>query len=402
MRPCPACGIYGHRTLVVGIPLARPKGVPGNQETRVYTCDACGMGFSDDGVTQSALDEYYAQMGKYGDLGMYAGGDEGGLDTEAPWELSRAQALADFIAAHAPTGARVMDLGCSTGTLLVLLGERGFNNMSGIEPLSGAVRIARDGRGLDVSEGWITTLEGDGVYDVIVMSHVLEHVIGIHEALALVHRALAPGGLLVVEVPDSHRFDQYVHIPDQDFNTEHRNHFSPIILSALIESARYECVAMQEGIAGAGPAHPYPVVRGAWRRAERAHPIDVSPHDRGTHRSALASYADVSEEMFAGIDARTRELVGATDFGIWGAGQFTMKWLRREAFPADQLTLLVDSAASRGGLRLLGHDVVAPSGVQDDEWPPVMLAGSAYAIAAISDAAARMGITSRIASPFES
>lgn len=106
--------------------------------------------------------------------------------------------------------------------------------------------------------------------------------------------------------------------------------------------------------------------------------------------------------MFAGIDARTRELVGATDFGIWGAGQFTMKWLRREAFPADQLTLLVDSAASRGGLRLLGHDVVAPSGVQDDEWPPVMLAGSAYAIAAISDAAARMGITSRIASPFES
>jgi SAM-dependent methyltransferase len=402
MRPCPACGIHGCRTLVVGIPLGRPEGVPGDQEIRVYTCDACGMGFSDDGVTQRALDEYYAEMGKYGDLGMYAGGDDGGLGTEAPWELARARSLADFIAANAPADSRVMDLGCSTGTLLVLLRERGFNNVCGIEPLSSAVRIARESRGLDVSEGWITTLQGEGVYDVVVLSHVLEHVIGIHEALDLVHRALTADGLLVVEVPDAHRFHQYVHIPNQDFNTEHINHFSPTILSALVESARYECVALQEALAGAGPDHAYPVMRGAWRRAEHGHPIDVCDRDRESHRDALVSYTDISEEMFVDIDARTRELVRTDDFGIWGAGQFTMKWLGRDAFPDDQLTLVVDSAASRRGLRLRGHDVIAPGSVPRDEWPPVMLAGSAYAAAAITDAAARMGITSRVASPFES
>ncbi len=356
------------------------------------------MGYSDDGVTQTALDAYYAELGKYGDLGVYASGEQGGLGTEAPWELARARTLGDFIGANAPVGARVMDLGCSTGTLLVVLAEQGFTSLAGIEPLPGAVRIARDARGLDVTEGWITTL--DGGYDVVVLSHVLEHVLGIHEALACIHRSLAPGGLLVVEVPDSHRFHEHLHIPYQDFNTEHINHFSPAILSALVESAGYECRALQEDIAGAGPDHPYPVVRGAWRRVDGTRPIHVGDADRSAHREALAAYAATSEEMFQHIDARTLELVGDDEFGVWGAGQFTMKWVRREAFPIDQLRTVVDSAASRTGLRLLDHEVTAPGRVPEGAWPPVMLAGSAYAAAAIAEAAARIGITSRVASPF--
>ncbi len=375
--------------------------MPGDQEIRVYACGACGMGFSDDGVTQATLDDYYAEMGKYGDLGVYAEGDQGGLDTEAPWELARARTLAGFIATNAPTDARVMDLGCSTGTLLVLLAERGFTALSGIEPLPSAVRIARDARNLDVTEGWITTIVGEGAYDVVVLSHVLEHVLEIHEALDLIHRALAPGGLLVIEVPDSHRFNQYLHIPYQDFNTEHINHFSPVILSALIEAGGYECVALQEDVAGAGPDHPYPVVRGAWRRVDVPRPMNVSEDDRAAHRAALEAYVDASEEMFLRTDARTIELVGADDFGVWGAGQFTMKWLRRPAFPIEQLSLVVDSATSRSGLHLLGHTVIAAGEVPIDAWPPSILTGSAYAATAITDAAVRMGITSRVASPFE-
>jgi SAM-dependent methyltransferase len=367
----------------------------------VLACDTCGMGYSDDGVTQAALDEYYAAMGKYGDLGVYAGGDAGGLETEAPWELARAATLADFIAGVATADARVLDLGCSTGTLMVLLAERGFRNLSGIEPLPSAVRIARDARGLDVTEGWITTLPDPAAFDVVVLSHVLEHVLELREALDLIHGALAPGGVLVVEVPDSHRFHEYLHIPYQDFNTEHINHFSPAILSALIESAGYACESLQEDVAGAGPDHPYPVVRGAWRRADRTQAMSVAEEDRSAHRLALEAYAGASEAMFRRIDEHTAALVGSERFGVWGAGQFTMKWLRREAFPIEQLSLVVDSATSRDGLRLLDHDVVAPAAVAWDEWPPVMLAGSAYAAGAITDSAARMGIASRVASPFD-
>jgi hypothetical protein len=127
----------------------------------------------------------------------------------------------------------------------------------------------------------------------------------------------------------------------------------------------------------------------------------VGEDARAAHRAALEAYVAASEELFRRIDARTVELVGAEDFGVWGAGQFTMKWMRRDAFPLSQLTAVVDSAASRGGLRLLDHDVVAPDRLAGDAWPPVMLTGSAYAAAAITDAAARMGITSRVASPFE-
>ncbi len=366
----------------------------------MYSCDSCGMGYSDDGVTQAALDGYYTELGKYGDLGVYADGNQGGLETEAPWELARARALANFIAANAPTDARVMDLGCSTGTLLVLLAEHGFTSLAGIEPLPSAVRIAREARGLEVAEGWITTIPEGEQFDVVVLSHVLEHVLEIHEALAIIHRALAPGGLLVVEVPDSHRFHRYLHVPFQDFNTEHVNHFSPTILSALIESAGYERVDWQNDVAGAGPDHPYPVVRGGWRHADAATPMAVTHADIVAHRAALEAYAAVSEDLFAHVDRRTLEIVGDSPFGVWGAGQFTMKWLRRPSFPVQQLAAVVDSATSRNGLRLLDHDVVHPAEVPATSWPPVMLAGSAYAAGAITDAAAAMAIPTRVESPF--
>ena len=65
--------------------------------------------------------------------------------------------------------------------------------------------MARGTRGLDVDEGWITSLEEGTTYDVIIVSHVLEHVLDLREALTAMREHLVPGGILVAEVPDAQR-----------------------------------------------------------------------------------------------------------------------------------------------------------------------------------------------------
>ena len=360
------------------------------------------MGFSDDGITQQDLDRYYAQQGKYGDLGVYAQGEYGGLETEAPWELARATALADFIAAHGQPHQRVLDVGCSTGTLLALLQKRGFSDVAGVEPLPQAVLTAREGRGLDVYEGWIGTAVEHGEYDVVTFSHVLEHVLDLREVLGQARDLLSDDGLLVVEVPDASRFRDFIHIPYQDFNTEHINHFSSVMLNAAISSAGFELIEGEDDIAGSGPNHAYPVTRGIWRKTSQVQPLPTSEHDRHAHRHALQDYCVASEELFAEIDRATLDLVGDEPFAIWGAGQFTMKWIRRPEFPTHGLRLLVDEAPSRIGLTIGRHTVVDPSLIPTNGWPPLILTGSAYAADSITAAIRERELPIKVATPFPS
>ncbi len=144
------------------------------------------------------------------------------------------------------------------------------------------------------------------------------------------------------------------------------------------------------------------MVRGAWRRVNATPPMAVSDDERAAHHRALLAYSDGSEALFTEIDQLTLELTAEREFAIWGAGQFTMKWMRRSAFPRGRLALVIDSAASRVGLRLLDHDVLHPDVVASDEWPTVILAGSAYAAAAIGEAARARGVTAAVDSPFPS
>ena len=69
---------------------------------------------------------------------------------------------------------------------------------------SSAGRRARSPRtrGLDVFCGTLEEYETDQQYDVVFMSHVIEHVLDPVETVATIERLLAPGGVLYLETPE--------------------------------------------------------------------------------------------------------------------------------------------------------------------------------------------------------
>lgn len=100
-------------------------------------------------------------------------------------------------------GGRLLDIGCGNGTFLDFAVALGWQ-AEGIDLDEAAVQTARR-RGLRVRRGRVEDLrENRGLYDVLTLSHVIEHV---HAPLGLLERCfelLRPGGKLWLETPNLH------------------------------------------------------------------------------------------------------------------------------------------------------------------------------------------------------
>jgi methionine biosynthesis protein MetW len=128
---------------------------------------------------------------------------------------------ADLVAAHGlsashrivldeiPDGARVLDVGCSTGYLAAELSRRGCT-VDGIEFDPAAAQQARAHcRAVTVGDleapdthAEVQRMLGDARLDIIICADVLEHLRDPWTVLAWLRTLLAPGGRAVVSVPN--------------------------------------------------------------------------------------------------------------------------------------------------------------------------------------------------------
>ena len=100
-----------------------------------------------------------------------------------------------------PEGASVLEVGCGPGLMLAAFRRRGWR-VFGIERNEAAAETARQTLGPDTIATSLEGLPADARFDLIVLFQVLEH---IGEPVALLRecaRRLAPGGLLIANVPN--------------------------------------------------------------------------------------------------------------------------------------------------------------------------------------------------------
>lgn len=101
---------------------------------------------------------------------------------------------------------RVLEVGPAAGALLHALRQRGWD-VSGVEISADIVELAREKYGLDLFCGELIDLPEVEPFDVICMYQSLEHVPDPRVVLQEAVRRLAPGGVLVVEVPNIASWD---------------------------------------------------------------------------------------------------------------------------------------------------------------------------------------------------
>jgi len=102
-------------------------------------------------------------------------------------------------------GGRLLDVGCGDGSFLSLARTCGWD-VVGLDPDAKAAANAAK-QGLTVHEGGIEYFEGKtGLFDVITLNHVIEHVYDPAMVLKTCHALLKPGGQIWLETPNIDSF----------------------------------------------------------------------------------------------------------------------------------------------------------------------------------------------------
>lgn len=136
---------------------------------------------------------------------------------------------------------RLLDIGCATGTFLYSMRRVGWEAF-GVETSKNACLYAREARKLDVIHGDLLQAKYDSEYfDVVNMSHVLEHFPNALDELKETHRILKKDGILVIKLPNLSKlemsiFGRYWYAWDLP---RHRLHFSVKTLRNLLEMANF-------------------------------------------------------------------------------------------------------------------------------------------------------------------
>lgn len=114
--------------------------------------------------------------------------------------VARSAALEVFALPACEIG-ELLDVGCGNGEFIARMQSLGWT-VAGVEPDPRAVAHARS-RGLEVFSGMISDVPSSVRYDVITLSHVIEHVLDPLELLRECRKRLRPGtGRLMITTPN--------------------------------------------------------------------------------------------------------------------------------------------------------------------------------------------------------
>ena len=385
LRGCPVCEqrraeqLHRQKFIV-------PDDYPLGDQHTIVACSTCGLVYADLTATQDDYDTFYSKRSRYEDQQNSTGSGESDLDRA---RLGRtAEILNGYLLSK---DARVLDVGCTGGGLLLALHHLGYRNLVGLDPSEGCVRNARQ-KNLSAYQGWFTNMPAEiGNFNCITVSHVLEHILDVPRALSHLGSHLEDGALVFIEVPDATQYLNYVYAPFQDFNTEHINHFSSKCLDNAMSRHGYSCFGRGERVLQVSEHTFTPSVYGIYRRT--ANPPDPSPDTE--LKRAIINYIERSSALLNKINVFLDDtLRESRDLVVWGTGQLVLKLLAETNLSRANIVAFVDSNPIHHGHILAGVQILSPEAIRN--YPQPILIATMLHERAIAAQARALGLTNQI------
>lgn len=169
----------------------------GPREFHAVQCARCGTVRLDPRPTAEEMNKHYTPL-------TYARAEDeaqSGLADRLD-EYNRRMVERTLALVPEPLPRRALDVGCGDGRFLAQLAHRGWA-VEGLETDPVAAELARKRTGGTIHEAPVETLNlPEGAFGLVSILHVLEHVPDPRETLATAWNLLAPGGTLLVAVPN--------------------------------------------------------------------------------------------------------------------------------------------------------------------------------------------------------
>jgi len=337
-RACVVCGSYaGPQAFASKLDIC---GL-GPVDFAIRCCAACGMTQQDPGVPAETLERQYRLFSNYTQF------------SKGPPPLSPSTArMLGLVSAHGVAPGRLYEIGAATGAALWHFRRAGWT-VGGCDPSALAVDQAWTFNGVTLDLGdERDVLSRQGRLDLVSLSHVLEHLVDPLASLSRIRDALAPGGLLMFEVPclTAPQLN-----PPGLYTLEHLNYFDETSLANLLAMAGFSMIEALTTL----DHWPFPVITVLARQAT---PQDTPRNGFAQAWAFCEAYAVRDQALWTGVDARIAAAVAPGEpVSIWGAGVHTSMLLARTGLERHaRVAAITDRDSQKHGHALAGHTVVAP------------------------------------------
>ena len=199
--------------------------------------------------------------------------------------------------------------------------------------------------------------ESFGKYDLVILSHVWEHILDLEAALKSIEKILKPNGCIYVECPNAMNYKNVLHAPYQEFNTEHINHFSKGSFYNFFGSRGYALMDTGIRIMKIASNNDYDAVYSLFRKN-----IDGSKTDIVFDQEILPSiqaYLNASDHTYEQIIEKIKTVAALNeDIAFVGIGQFAFKLLEsvKELGVKNKLILFDNNTLNQG--KIINESVV--------------------------------------------
>lgn len=323
-RHCPICDNVTV-TSIKTIEFDLFDGHPMNGGYDLVQCSRCGFIYANTPVTQQQLDTYYTELSKYESKVVSTGG---GYSQE---DKKRLEETGLFIGQYLiDKNASILDLGCANGGLLNQLKSMGYTNLMGIDPSIACVETTTNEVGCVAHQYSLFKIpESIGKFDLIILSHVMEHILDVSGAMEVIKTMLNDNGLLYIECPNAACYKNIIHTPLQEFNTEHINHFTKTSFRNLADIHGFSEVSVAEKTFEIASGQDYYCVYGLFRTGSNIkNKVVFDSHVLDD----IQQYIKESDSIMQKIESQLESIPESMSIALFGVGQFAFKILKFPVF----------------------------------------------------------------------
>ena len=255
-------------------------------------CRACGVVRTSPRLTDESLASFYDN--EYRPL--YTGSTEA-QDDFLKLQRARGVNISHFVTGLLPADSCVVDLGCGAGWTLLAFREAG-HRVAGCD-LGSTYLDAGRACGLDLRHGDHTTLADVAPFDLVILSHVFEHITDPGKLMAEIKPMLAPGGLVYIEVPGLKAIPTGCGDPLRYFQNAHLWSFDLGSLAAVMAGYGYRKVKGNE------------FIRSVFAPVDAAVRMDQGGYDRAVRALSRAEATRWLSSTRRKVKDVTRKMLGA-------------------------------------------------------------------------------------------
>lgn len=359
MRNCPICQSKNY-AIIKSISYRIFNEHPYNKGYDLVECDNCNFIYANLLISQSELDSYYINQSKYEDKEISTGTGYNVHDKK------RLEDTASFLSEKIQDKSiRIIDIGCANGGLLSELKELGFQNVYGLDPSLSCVNFTKKNVGCECYHSSIFNIENItiGKFDLVIYTHVLEHVIDVQKLIQISKSILNPNGYLYIECPDSDSYYKFIHSPLQEFNSEHINHFTKTSFENLTSSNGFKTLAIDTKDFRLESNNPYYAVFGLFQVTDQK---EFTIKKDETNLDNINKYIELSELELSEIISKIDTLDPNVPIALFGIGQFCSKILGFEIMRKFPKVRLFDNSVMNIGKSIDSNVILSGKTIVDE------------------------------------